>query len=127
MVEFIPTFLFVLCKSAYVNFTHKTNLIICILRLSKHAPFNFDGNLPAKLKKHAADPPLGLPFVTLLDPSGSPIETGPPKNRDLLGLNYLGLQNSTPPSLKSASAGIVKRKQFTENSRYIRTLCGNLI
>ena len=96
-------------EMAYLTFTRKTNKIIGVLRLSKNAPFNFYGYIPAKLKKTRCRPPLGLPFVTLLDPSGSPIETSPPKNRDLLGLNYLGLQNSTPPSLKSASAGIVKR------------------
>ena len=69
-------------------------------------------SLPNWKKNTLPTPSLGLPFVTLLDPSGSPIETSPPKNRDLLGLNYLGLQTPTPPSLKSASAGIAKRQQF---------------
>ncbi len=71
MVNFIPTFLINVFKNAYIDFTHNTNEIICILRLSKNAPFNVDGNHPAKIEKHTLPiPPLGLPFNTLLDPSG---------------------------------------------------------
>ena len=74
MVNFRPLFWINVLKNACIDFTHKTNEIISILRLSKKCPFNFDGNIPSRLKTKTKNtlptPSLGPPFVTLLDPSG---------------------------------------------------------
>ena len=39
------------CQNACLAFTHKTNEIINIVQNAKHAPFDFDTNIPAKIKK----------------------------------------------------------------------------
>ena len=53
-------------EMAYLTFTHKTNEIINMLRFSKHAPFNYNRNIPAKLKQQQKKRPKREHWETIV-------------------------------------------------------------